>query len=483
MRVPIVALAALGLVLALGASAGLENVSYPVVELGDCQDQDSCRDYCSQPSNFDACMTFAEANNLLEEEEIQEYRQVQEIVAQGGPGGCVSGQECEAYCSDLNNMRECLAFAEEHGMMDKRELEDARKVQSALDAGYSMPGGCVSEQTCKTYCEEPGNMEECLTFAQVAGFMSEEEIQEARSVMTIMQSGNSPGACQSREECEAYCEDEANREECTAFAVEAGFMTQEEADAGRQMGGQESEELMGPGGCDDKESCRAYCEQEANREECGAFFGEELGDDRGPMEGEEAFEEFDYGDRESFLGPGGCVSEEECFAFCSDPANKEVCTAPFEDVQEGATLDIDELKFEFDEGERDESQERDEEARYPEQGDYQIENGDIYDQYDDRGTDSYESGDDEFESFDPGDDFSGFDQRGEDEPYGEIYVDPGFDGEMPSGTEASQGEFAAPLESGSSEPQSAADSDATFVESFKHFVDNVLTKTRQFMAI
>ena len=164
--------------------------------------------------------------------------------------------------------------------MDEEELEDARKVQTALDAGYSMPGGCTSEDTCEAYCQQPGNMEECLTFASAAGFMSEEEITQARSVMPIMQSGNSPGGCQNQQECEAYCEDEANRETCVAFAVEAGFMTQEEADTAREMGGREGEEFVGPGGCDDEESCRAYCEQESNREECAAFCGEAMGDER-----------------------------------------------------------------------------------------------------------------------------------------------------------------------------------------------------------
>lgn len=386
----------LGIITAFYVRAGFEDITYPIAELGNCENQAACFDYCNEPTHFDACMAFAEENNLLEEEEIEEYRVVNEALVNGGPGGCTNEVECETYCSDVNNLRECISFAEQHGFIDEQELGEAQKVLAALEAGYSLPGGCTNEESCEAYCSESAHMEECLTFAEAAGFMSEEEIEEARNVLSIMQSGETPGGCQSQSECEAYCEDGAHFDECVDFAVRAGFMSEEEAEVIREMGGGEFE---GPGGCINEEECRAYCEQEANREECMVFFGgrdheEERFDEDEPetYEDEKKYDErYDEEElneeRESFSGPGGCVGEQECMAFCSEPANWETCASFFSGPVE--------------ENEPEEEQEEEE----------------------DDSIKSYDS--DDFETFDPGD--SSIDFNGEEEDgvtYEEIYIEP-----------------------------------------------------------
>ncbi|MBI4438015.1 hypothetical protein HY631_03650 [Candidatus Uhrbacteria bacterium] len=302
-------LAPVGLLLALAASASFDDVVYPVAELGNCESKDACFTYCGEPTNYDACMAYAQEYELLEEEEIAEYLDVQELVATGGPGGCTDQASCDAYCGDLNNMSECLSFARDNGLMDEGQLEEATKVLAALEAGYAPPGGCSDQTSCDAYCGDVSHAEECLSFAEAAGFMSEEEANEARTMMTIMASGEMPGGCQSKEACDAYCGDEANREECTAFALDNGLITQEELDRMVPEG-----EFAGPGGCASPDACKMYCEQEANYEECSSFFG---GETQGPPE------EFD----ESFVGPGGCTTPEECMSYCSDPENGQACAS------------------------------------------------------------------------------------------------------------------------------------------------------------
>ncbi len=41
------------------------NISYPVAELGSCADKTACKTYCDKPANIDACLSFAEKNNLM----------------------------------------------------------------------------------------------------------------------------------------------------------------------------------------------------------------------------------------------------------------------------------------------------------------------------------------------------------------------------------------------------------------------------------
>ena len=55
------------------------------------------------------------------------------------------------------------------------------------------PGGCRRE-ACKTYCENPEHMDECLTFAEANGLMSSEELERAKKF------GNKPGRADAGEE-------------------------------------------------------------------------------------------------------------------------------------------------------------------------------------------------------------------------------------------------------------------------------------------
>lgn len=477
MRYPFFLIVAGIFFMTIQVNASLEDVTYPIAELGNCESQEACFAYCDLSENYDACMAFAEDKEILSTQEIEEYRQVQEAVAQGGPGGCTSEAQCETYCGDISHIDECLSFAQEHGLMSEEELVEAQKVQAALDAGYTMPGGCTDETSCESYCSDAIHMEECIDFGRAAGFMSEEEAADAEKFLTIMQSGGTPGGCQGQEACEVYCADGANADECLNFAVKAGFMTQEEANTAREMGMKPGEEFVGPGGCTDEESCRAYCEEKSNQEECSAFFGDRGGEFDGEGESEEE------GDPEDFVEPGGCVGEEACRSYCSDSANQETCMIFFgesqpEEREYEPPQDYPE-EYEYDGGEG-----------IP---DYQYEGEQRYDIYEYGEEGSY--GQDEFELFDSGDASLDFEQGGEERgTYDEIYVEPYYgDSEPPSYDESpsfsepsTSGDTGAPSVDSNTPPAdagSASDSDAGelhstanagFVSSAKQLLGKIL---------
>jgi hypothetical protein len=296
------------------------DIEFPIAELGNCENEDACFSYCEKPVHYEACFAFGTENGLIEDERI-DTELVATIADGGGPGGCTSQVACEAYCTNANNIIECVAFAEENDLMDEEELAEAKQVAAAIQSGASLPGGCTSKDVCEAYCEDTSHMEECVAFAEAAGFMSTEELEEARKMMTLMKEGAMPGGCTSQETCDAYCQNENHFEECINFGVKAGFMTQEEADqikAGGMMGG--------PGGCKGEEECNTYCEDPSNMEECINFSVE-----AGFMTQEEAEkllqggfgQEGESGDEEEFIGHGGCKSEEECTAYCQ--ANPQAC--------------------------------------------------------------------------------------------------------------------------------------------------------------
>jgi len=170
----------------------------------------------------------------------------------------------ESYCEDVNNIEECLAFAERHNMLPKEELKEARQVAKALREGAELPGGCTSKQSCETYCEDGAHIEECIAFAEKAGFIDDDELEEIQKILPLMKSGQMPGGCTSKDQCEEYCEDDSHIIECVAFAEKAGFMSPQEAEMARKTGGR------GPGGCR-RDECDAYCENPDNQDACFEF--------------------------------------------------------------------------------------------------------------------------------------------------------------------------------------------------------------------
>lgn len=264
---------ALGLVMGVLAFGILSNVSYaapanityPISELGNCQDQQACKTYCDDTTHMDACLTYAQQHNLLSDQEIKDAREYQDVLKGKGPGACTDQKSCRAYCDDINHLQECVAFAKDHNLLSSEELTRAQQVAQALANGAKLPGGCTSAQSCETFCSDPKNVSACFAFAQQAGMMSKEEVDQAKKIIPLMEQGKTPGKCTTKDSCESYCKDADHLQECVAFAQEAGMMSKEEADMALKTGGK------GPGECNSKDSCDAYCNNEAHQEECLTF--------------------------------------------------------------------------------------------------------------------------------------------------------------------------------------------------------------------
>lgn len=240
----------------------VEDIQYPVLELGNCQSEGECRSYCDNADRAKECLAFAKKYNLISEEEAKKAAD-KFLNIKNGPGGCNSWSACEDYCNNVERLDQCIAFADETGYYSAAELAEARKFQELVKSGAQFPGECTERNSCEIYCNDVNHLEECLNFAEKSGFMPQEEIAEARKFMVLMQRGESPGGCTSKEQCENYCSEDNHIEECIAFAEKAGVMTAEDAEMARRVGGK------GPGGCRSKAQCEAYCEE--NSEECFNF--------------------------------------------------------------------------------------------------------------------------------------------------------------------------------------------------------------------
>src|SRR3989344_8891035 len=295
------------------AMAAVENINYPVEELGGCKSESDCKAYCDKPGNLKVCLDFAKENNLMSDKELA---QAEKFLAAGGesPGGCVGKDVCEEYCNDISHIDECISFAEENDLMPPEELEEAKKVQSAMRRGVNPPA-CGNKKACDVYCEAPEHMEECIAFGIEAGFIHGKEAEDAQKMLEAVKRGVKPPPCRGREECDEYCSSPDNMEVCMNFAMEAGFMSeQEKADSQKML--EALRKGVKPPLCRGKDECDVYCGQEEHLEECMNFAVA-----AGFMSEEDAKMARKTGGK----GPGDCKGKEECEAFCSNPDNQQTC--------------------------------------------------------------------------------------------------------------------------------------------------------------
>jgi len=295
---------------AVSAANPFDDIEYPVEELGNCQDRAECKSFCDVPENLNACLDFASQAGLISQEDAEIARKLEGKV---GPGGCEGMEQCELYCEDMDHLDECLAFAEENDILSDDELEEMKKINKAIKKGLKPP--CQSKRECDEVCMKPENVEQCMEFAEAAGLMPEHEREEAKKFLQAIKNGAIPPDCNGPEECDIYCGKPENMLECTEFAIAAGFVPPDEAEDMKASLVAMRKGIMPPD-CRSREECDAYCSEEEHVEECMAF---------SVAAGFMTQEKADIFTKTGGKGPGGCVGESECYEFCGNPNNVEAC--------------------------------------------------------------------------------------------------------------------------------------------------------------
>lgn len=240
--------------------------TYPIAELGNCKDKQACSEFCYKPENMSACIDYGEKNGMVSAEEAKMSKIVAQRIKDGTmPGNCKTKDECEKYCQgNVATLEECLNLAEDVGISNDG-IAEGKKILKALKEGAKMPGDCKNKGQCEKYCQDPANIDECLTFAEKAQIIPADQLAEAKKVAPFLRSGDTPGKCKTKLECENYCNDEAHSDVCLTFAEKAGFISKEEAEMAKKAGGK------GPGGCKGSDECNKYCQDPAHLQECIDF--------------------------------------------------------------------------------------------------------------------------------------------------------------------------------------------------------------------
>ncbi len=240
-------------------------ITFPIAELGNCASQVECRAYCNKPENMDACTAFASAHGIINDQQKEQNQKFSSALKQGGPGGCKTPDQCKTYCDDSSHTDECVAFAEAHNLGNKDHIDQAKKFGQIFKDG-SGPGGCKSLGECKTFCSKAENLKTCADFAKQQNLLSADDSQKLEKFNQLVADGKTPGNCDSKDACEAYCKDASHRQECVDFGVKMGFLTRDQGDKIKK-----NDAMTGPGGCNNKEECESYCNSEEHHQECLQF--------------------------------------------------------------------------------------------------------------------------------------------------------------------------------------------------------------------
>ncbi|MEK7572683.1 MAG: hypothetical protein AAB493_02420 [Patescibacteria group bacterium] len=289
------------------------NIQYPISELGNCQNKNTCKSYCDKSANMASCIAFAEKNNLMTEKEINSAKKFINA-EEKGPGGCATKDSCETYCDDISHINECVAYAEKTGILSSQELEEAKQVQSAIAKGVKPPP-CKNKKECDVYCDDPNNMKVCVAFGEAAGFLKGKELEDVKKMMTAIEKGATPLPCKGKEACDTYCSQPDNMEACINFAQAAGFMTPKEAEESQKVLSAIKKGVKPPA-CKGKKECDKYCTEDSHVEECIAF---------SVAAGFMSEKDAEMARKTGGKGPGGCKGKDECDAFCKNPENQETC--------------------------------------------------------------------------------------------------------------------------------------------------------------
>ncbi|MDP2641620.1 MAG: hypothetical protein Q8P39_03805 [Candidatus Yanofskybacteria bacterium] len=225
---------------------------------GNCQNRDQCEAYCENPSHAEECVHFAVAAGFIPPEEAEIAKQMAGFMARGEmPGSCNNEKSCKAYCSDPSHSEECTAFFLKAGVMTPEEAEMFRKT------GGRGPGGCQDRNECESFCNNPANQQTCFEFGKEHGLISDEELANIEKGTRRFQEGMESAPA----EVVACLESSLGSK--TIQKLKSGQLTPTPKLGESMQSCFEEFTPKGPGGCSSEEECKAYCADPSHGDECG----------------------------------------------------------------------------------------------------------------------------------------------------------------------------------------------------------------------
>ena len=89
-----------------------ENITFPISELGNCNNVTTCKVFCDQRENHDACIAFAKAKGFYKETVDKKHADTLPLAK--SELGCSDVESCKKFCEQKVNQAKCQSFAQKH---------------------------------------------------------------------------------------------------------------------------------------------------------------------------------------------------------------------------------------------------------------------------------------------------------------------------------------------------------------------------------
>ncbi len=148
-------------------------VVFPIVELGNCADFISCRTFCADTVNIDACKAYGRKKGFYnEQEEINKKRM---LLQRAKLELKCSEETCKNFCEQKENSVRCKNFILKY----KPETERVKtKINQEMVVKAKLLLGCTTPEACKTLCEQENNKQKCSDFFRQLGLRKEKKVEE-----------------------------------------------------------------------------------------------------------------------------------------------------------------------------------------------------------------------------------------------------------------------------------------------------------------
>ncbi|MCL5797687.1 MAG: hypothetical protein M1366_02710 [Patescibacteria group bacterium] len=301
------------------------NISYPIKELGNCADAQTCFIYCSQAANQEACLTYAQQNGLTKQSSNTNPTDTTTILNTAKTElGCSSKTACINLCSQEANHDKCEKFARKYGLnSDNGESNQVNSSPYVLNAAKTELG-CSDQNSCMLLCSTPENSDKCLAFAQKYNLISkalQEKITETQQKRAeMLQEAKTELGCDSESSCMDFCSLPNNHSQCFSLAQKVGLIPQQEMEGNQaQSGFAKTMQQTSVKNCTDEKQCQQYCT--IHPDQCPGYNSES--DNSTPSGNEQNHQVNPLQTQNkpatgSYLGPAGCRTEKECQDYCQN---------------------------------------------------------------------------------------------------------------------------------------------------------------------
>jgi len=238
--------------------------TYPIPELGNCQNGRECNAYCETPENKPACWSYlnfrlgqvlgqSTDNRATSDAEIEIRLNSRGVVFPVSElGNCTVVSSCRSYCNNDNNYEACESFALKYDLTGQPRAHSEKQMPTLLSLAKN-DLGCTNRDSCKTLCDKnPTRCREFLKKVQLSKDRIRRDLLlgKARSVL----------GCSTFSSCQEVCEQDKKR--CTAFVQKFGLRKSINSKA-------QTENSNASPGCQTDSECRQFCQNSPSK--CPGF--------------------------------------------------------------------------------------------------------------------------------------------------------------------------------------------------------------------